>query len=151
MTVTADRPLAHVAGDAPTDAPLPYPTEARHTHAYFPSCQLDPPDSALTCPVHGAPMQLVNVGSQTRTETSAVLRCPECPSHDCEWQLMVRLIRVREDPRSHASPTVAAHGTPAGYRRHGRLGEPPCAACRQAHAEEVRNVERRNRSTGVFV
>lgn len=35
-------------------------------------------------------------------------------------------------------PVTAEHGTLAGYRRHRRDGEQPCAPCRRANAEHVR-------------
>ena len=37
------------------------------------------------------------------------------------------------------------HGTMAAYRRHERAQEPPCQACKQAHAEYQRALYRRRK------
>jgi WhiB family redox-sensing transcriptional regulator len=40
--------------------------------------------------------------------------------------------------RRQASTTPIRHGTNGGYRRHHERKDPPCDACRQAHAEAER-------------
>lgn len=42
------------------------------------------------------------------------------------------------DPGSRPRRRVAACGTPSGYKRHYRLGEPYCDACKAAQAAYVR-------------
>jgi WhiB family redox-sensing transcriptional regulator len=44
----------------------------------------------------------------------------------------------RRAMRRQASTTPIRHGTNGGYRRHHERKDPPCDACREAHAEAER-------------
>ena len=44
----------------------------------------------------------------------------------------------RDRKRGGAPREPKPHGTMAAYRRHERAQEPPCQACKQAHAEYQR-------------
>ena len=45
-------------------------------------------------------------------------------------------------------PSTARCGTPSGYDRHRRLGEPTCAACRDAQAAKMRRWRSRTTTGG---
>ena len=51
----------------------------------------------------------------------------------------------RDRKRGGAPRQPKPHGTMAAYRRHERAQEPPCQACKQAHAEYQRALYRRRR------
>ena len=51
----------------------------------------------------------------------------------------------RDRKRGGAPREPKPHGTMAAYRRHERAQEPPCQACKQAHAEYQRAMYRRRK------
>lgn len=56
----------------------------------------------------------------------------------------------RDRKRGGAPRQPKPHGTMAAYRRHERAQEPPCQACKQAHAEYQRALyaNRKARASG---
>ena len=56
----------------------------------------------------------------------------------------------RDRKRGGAPRQPKPHGTMAAYRRHERAQEPPCQACKQAHAEYQRAMyaNRKARASG---
>ena len=56
----------------------------------------------------------------------------------------------RDRKRGGAPREPKPHGTMAAYRRHERAQEPPCQACKQAHAEYQRAMyaNRKARASG---
>ncbi len=56
----------------------------------------------------------------------------------------------RDRKRGGAPREPKPHGTMAAYRRHERAQEPPCQACKQAHAEYQRALyaNRKARASG---
>ena len=56
----------------------------------------------------------------------------------------------RDRKRGGAPREPKPHGTMAAYRRHERAQEPPCQACKQAHAEyqRVLYANRKARASG---
>ena len=52
----------------------------------------------------------------------------------------------RDRKRGGAPRQPKPHGTMAAYRRHERAQEPPCQACKQAHAEYQRALYRKRRA-----
>lgn len=91
------------------------------------------------CPC-GAHPTLVTTGRPTRNEQSLIVHCPQC---ELDTQLLLRAIPL--DQRRN-TPNPAEHGTPSGYARHFRTGDlPPCRACKDAHANNVRERKARKR------
>jgi hypothetical protein len=58
--------------------------------------------------------------------------------------------RYRDRLRGGPARVPKPHGTMAAYRRHERAQEPPCQACKQAHAEYQRALyaNRKARASG---
>lgn len=100
---------------------------------------------ALTCPRCGHDVTHVTAGTTNGTSTRAVAQCEPCRD---EWLIEVRAVSVRGAALTghHATGTTrneARCGTDSGYKRHRRLGEPTCEACRAAHSRAVQDSKRR--------
>lgn len=104
----------------------------------------------LGCPRCGAELTHITSGRVVgASETNAIVRCPQCPEHLAEWQVLVRLLptadRVEPSVKRHPVPRALC-GTDGGYFAHLRqYRETPCQACRDAHAAAERARSRAKR------